>query len=179
MKKEIYKDIPNYEGLYQISNLGNVKSLQNYGNQKERIMKLSIKRGYYEVGLRKNGIKKYYLVHRLVAQTFLDNSNNLPQVNHKDENKLNNYVDNLEWCTASYNNTYGTRLEKVSSTNKLKKKVIQYDINGNKLNTFNSIASASRETNTNITGISNCINNKQKTANNYIWVCESVVMSNA
>lgn len=106
---EIYKDIPGYEGLYQVSNLGNVKSLKNYHKTiKSTILKSFIIRGYYRVELYKNGIGKQLFVHRLVAMTFIPNPNNHPQVNHKDENKLNNSVDNLEWCTAKYNINYGT-----------------------------------------------------------------------
>lgn len=176
--KKSWKSIKGYEGFYEISNYGEIKSLYNYRG-KNNILKPRLKKGYYQIGLRKNGIRKWYAIHRLTAIAFIPNPNNLPQINHKDENKLNNKIDNLEWCTASYNNCYGTRIKRAIKTNKLKKKVIQYDLNGNKLNTFESISSASRETNTNITGISNCINNKIKTSNNYIWVYESEVMLNA
>ena len=174
---EIWKDIQEYEGLYQVSNYGRIKSLHNYRG-KGNILKQSIKRGYYTIGLKKNAIRKWFLVHRLVANAFIPNERNEPQVNHKDENKLNNYADNLEWCTASYNNSYGSRLERVSSSNKLKKKITQYDLDFNKIKTFNSIVSASLETKTNQSDISKCINNKRKTANNYIWVCESEVVPN-
>lgn len=178
MDKIIWKDIKDYEGLYQINNYGEIKSLHNYRG-KGNILTPIIKRGYYEIGLRKNGIRKWHLVHRLVANAFIPNSNNLPQINHKDENKLNNDINNLEWCTVKYNNCYGSRLKRVSNTNKLKKKVIQFDLKGNKLNVFNSIKEASRQTKTDSTDISKCINNKRKTANNFVWVCESVVMPNA
>ena len=112
MKKELWKDIPEYEGLYQVSNYGRIKSLHNYRG-KGNIIKPKIKNNYYQIGLRKNNIRKWFSIHRLVAENFILNSQNLPQVNHKDENKLNNYVDNLEWCTVLYNNTYGTRIDKV------------------------------------------------------------------
>lgn len=179
-KKIIWKDIKGYEGLYQINNYGEVKSLYNYrgvGN----LLKQRIKKGYYTIGLRKNNLRKWYYVHRLVAQAFIPNSNNLPQINHKDENKLNNCVDNLEWCSASYNNSYGNRLEKVSRSNKLKKKVLQFDINGNMLQEYNSIAEASKITNVDRKGISNCINkkNNRKTAGGYIWKLKSEVIYNA
>jgi len=175
--KKIWKTINDYEGLYQVSNYGEIKSLQHYRG-KENILRQRIKRGYYTIGLRKQNKRKWYIVHRLVAMAFIPNPNNLPQINHKDENKLNNNVENLEWCDALYNNCYGKRLNKVSNSNKTKKQVIQYDLNMNKLNIYNSIASASRSTNTNITSISKCINNKRKTANNYIWICKSEVMPN-
>lgn len=178
MKKIIWKDIPNYEGLYQINNFGDIKSLYNYRG-KGNVLKPRLKKGYYQIGLRKNATRQWYAIHRLVAETFIPNPKNLPQVNHKDENKLNNCVENLEWCTVAYNNCYGTRLEKTSNTNKLKKEVTQYDLDGNKLNTFKSIKSASKETKTDFSSISKCINNKRRTANGYIWTCESVVVPNA
>lgn len=101
---EIFKDIAGYEGLYQVSNLGNVKS---FHKGKERILKPGIEQwGYYHVILCKDGIQQKYRLHRLVAEVFLQNPNNLPEVNHKDENKKNNRVDNLEWCTSSYNKRF-------------------------------------------------------------------------
>lgn len=175
----MWKDITGYEGLYQISNYGDVKSFHNYGNQKERIMKLCIKKGYYEVGLRKNGIKKYYLVHKLVANAFIPNPNNLPCINHKDENKLNNNVNNLEWCTYAYNNSYGDRLKRVSISNKLKKEVCKLNINGEILNVYKSIREASRMNNIDFSSISKCINNNRNFAGGYIWKLKSEVMPNA
>lgn len=104
---EIWKDIKSYEGLYKVSNLGRVKSL-NYGRTgKEQILSLVLQNsGYLQVGLCKNGKVKKFKVHRLVAQAFIDNSDNLPQVNHIDQNKLNNQAINLEWCDNQYNTRY-------------------------------------------------------------------------
>ena len=141
---EIWKDIKNYEGYYQVSNFGNIRSLHK--RNKYNLMKLPIKRGYYQIGLRKDGTRKFCQVHRLVAQAFIDNPLNLPQVNHKDENKLNNIVDNLEWCTVSYNNCYGTRLERVSNSCKNKRPVLYYDINKNLIAEYPSLSEASRIT---------------------------------
>ena len=101
-----WKPIKDYEGLYEISNTGEVKSLNL---KKGRILKQHIQRSYLYVGLSKQCKTKLHLVHRLVAKTFIPNPLHLPEVNHKDENKLNNNVDNLEWCTAKYNSNYGTR----------------------------------------------------------------------
>ena len=125
MKKEYWKPVVGYEGHYQVSNFGRVKSLK-FG--KEKILKQYIRGGYYYVCLSKNGIIKKYSVHRLVAQAFLDNPNNLPQINHKDENKTNNNVDNLEWCDAKYNTNFGTCIERRSK--KKSKTVLQYTLDG-------------------------------------------------
>lgn len=130
MKKEIWKDIQGYEGLYQISNLGRIKSLERdiiYSNGKIQHYKGKIltpnsdKDDYKTIKLCKNGIIKRYLVHRLIAITFIPNPDNLPCVNHKDENKQNNNIENLEWCSVAYNNCYGSRLEKLSSKMKGRK----------------------------------------------------------
>lgn len=106
LPKRIWKDIPNYEGMYQVSNLGEVKSL-NYNHTKcAKLLKISIDNyGYGTVTIDGKRVK----VHRLVAQTFIPNPYNLPQVNHKNENKTDNRVSNLEWCDAKYNCNYGTR----------------------------------------------------------------------
>lgn len=102
-EQEIWIDVPNYEGLYQVSNLGNVKSLfrrnKNRVNQ-ERLMKLKLNSsGYYQVWLCKNNHDKGFFVHRLVALAFITNENYLPEVNHIDAVKTNNVVSNLEWCS--------------------------------------------------------------------------------
>ena len=117
--QEIWKDIEGYEGYYQVSNLGRVKSLErktkqhhnSVRTQPERILKSWIKR-YESVILCKDSKTKKVPIHRLVAKAFLPNENNLPEVNHKDENKLNNCADNLEWCTREYNINYGTAIER-------------------------------------------------------------------
>ena len=105
---EIWKDIKGYEGLYQISNKGRVKSLGNNKTKKEKILSPGKHKGYFYVSLYKNRKEKKYSIHRLVAQAFLPNPDNLPVVNHKDENKLNNNVENLEWCTQEYNVNYSS-----------------------------------------------------------------------
>lgn len=106
---EIYKDIEGYEGLYQVSNKGNVKSfVNNNGVSREKVLKPAIRNGYKKVDLCKNKTKKTYSIHRLVAQAFIENPNNYPCINHKDECKTNNVVENLEWCTHKYNTNYGS-----------------------------------------------------------------------
>ena len=117
---EEWRDIEGYEGLYQVSNLGRVRSLNCRGH-KGCIGILTPRldgKGYEMVALYKEGKARNTKVHRLVAQAFIPNPNNYPQVNHKDENKINNNVSNLEWCTVLYNNCYGTRLKRVSDKNK-------------------------------------------------------------
>lgn len=131
--KEIWKDIKGYEGFYQISNLGNVRSLQRKApsgkSVKQIIRKQSIdKNGYCVVGLNKNKTQKTYKVHRLVAIAFIDNPKNLPEVNHKDEDKTNNNVSNLEWCDAKYNLTYGSRKDMFVGTKNNNCKLSEQDV---------------------------------------------------
>lgn len=123
--KEIWKPIPEYEGYYEVSNTGKVKSLTRTIIDKNGVQYTYIGKektpsianhGYYSVTLYKQHQTKTFLIHRLVALVFLPNPNNLPFVNHKDENKLNNNVENLEWCSQEYNNNYGTVNERKSQT---------------------------------------------------------------
>ena len=109
---EIWKDVKDYEGLYQVSNLGRVKSL--YTNSILKGCKHI--NGYLGVNLYKNGSKSTKKIHRLVAQAFIPNPENKSQVNHIDENKTNNMVSNLEWMTAKENSNHGTRTERISKT---------------------------------------------------------------
>ena len=106
----VNKPIRNYEGLYEIDELGNVYSLR-----RNKIMSpVMINSGYKTVKLSKDNHLTRYLVHRLVAETFIPNPDNLPCVNHKDEDKLNNSVENLEWCTYQYNNSYNNKGDRIS-----------------------------------------------------------------
>ena len=124
--EEVWKNVVGYEGLYQVSNLGNVRSVdRNIFNGKTLAKKRGktmksyvVRNGYVSTRLSKNGEVKNCLVHRLVAMAFIPNPNNLPQVNHKDENKQNNHVDNLEWCDRLYNNNYGTAKARHSASKK-------------------------------------------------------------
>lgn len=169
--KEIWKDIKDYEGLYQVSNLGRVKSLVRKLNDgrlwKEMILKQEINQGYARVLLSNNKNKKHKRVHRLVAEAFIPNPNNYPIINHKDENRLNNRVDNLEWCTWKYNSNYGDCNLKIGK--KLSKSVAQYDLNGNLIKKYDSISDVSRKTGYNISYLSNCCNDKYEKAYNYKW----------
>lgn len=120
---EIWKDVPGYEGFYSVSNFGRVKQLKDNRFGKfidcDKIKKLTPdKDGYLRTSLTKDKKEKKFMVHRLVAMTFIPNPYNYPQVNHKDEVKNNNCVDNLEWCTEEYNANYGTRTERILESNK-------------------------------------------------------------
>lgn len=171
MKKEIWKDIKDYEGLYQVSNFGRIKSLSRKGTY-ARILKPSTnKDGYLQVHLCKNGKLKTFLVHRLVAEAFLDNPNNLPQVNHKDENPQNNNVENLEFCSAKYNTNFGNRNKKIAekmTNGKLSKKVLQYTLDGQFVREWESTAECGRN-GFNQGHICSCCQGKIKKHHNFIW----------
>lgn len=108
---EIWKDIKDYEGLYQVSNLGRVRNIRH---NKNKILKPIYHKKYYQITLSKNNIRVQYRIHRLVATAFIPNPENLPEVNHKDENKVNNCVSNLEWCDSKYNNNYNNKGKRIS-----------------------------------------------------------------
>lgn len=150
---EKWKFIDGYN-RYQVSTLGRVKSFAQ--SKVGKLLTLSTDhKGYNVVTLYDNtGNRKTIKVHRLVAMAFLVNPKDLPEVNHKDENKTNNCVDNLEWCSTHYNNLYGTRIERASLSNQCcattSKKVYSVDLNGN-IEYFNSIGEAER-----ITGLNHC-----------------------
>ena len=126
LAKEEWRDIPGYEGIYLVSNLGRIKSQPRHGT-KVGIRKLRKHIGYWGINLTKDGITKHYLVHRLVALAFISNPQNLPCINHKDESRDNNRVENLEWCTHKYNLTYGTarKRQKESRANNPNDKLIR------------------------------------------------------
>lgn len=179
---EIWRDIKGYEGLYQVSNFGRVRSLDRIvnGNWKNpnikrngKILKINIlPSGYCRVLLSKDGKTKLHYVHRLVATAFIPNPNNYPCVNHKDENKQNNCVENLEWCTQKYNNNYRNRQKKIAKKNtngKMSKPVLQYDLQGNFIKEWPSIMEIERQLGFDQGYISNCCNGKYKTAYGYIW----------
>ena len=113
---EVWKDIPGYETLYQVSNFGRVKSYERNGTKGGILKPTKNKLGYMRIGLSKSNKKNYFSVHRLVALTFIPNPYNLPIINHKNEIKHDNRVENLEWCTHEYNNNYGTIKQKISKS---------------------------------------------------------------
>lgn len=162
---EVFLDIPNYEGLYQISNFGRVR-------RNGKILKpAKDTNGYLQVGLCKNGIRKNARIHRLVALTFLPNPNNYPEINHKNEDKTNNVVENLEWCTREYNINYGSRNEKASERiSEIKSKpVLQFDKEGNFIKEWIGQSEASRRLNIPQGNISKCCLGSRNSAGGYIF----------
>ena len=174
MTEEIWKDIAGYEGKYQVSNLGRVKSLWKNKLMCPRANKL----GYYQIYLYSDSkTRKMYSVHRLVATAFIDNSDNLPLVNHKDENPSNNCVENLEWCTNKYNVCYGNAISKAIETRSLRnrktapKAILQYTKEGIFIKEFKSLSDAARELKIGFGHLWGCLNKKYgcKTAGGFIW----------
>ena len=146
LNNEQWKDIFGYDGVYQVSDLGRVRS-NKYG--KTMIRRASKdKDGYLFIGLWKDGKQKTVKVHRLVAQAFIENYNIFNnEVNHKDENKQNNNVENLEFCDIKYNSNFGTRNERIAAKNtngKLSKPVLQYDLEGNFIKEWRSTRECER-----------------------------------
>ena len=185
-KTEIWKDIEGYEGKYQVSNLGRVRSLDRYQYRANPntgkpyktfkagvVLKEQVgNNGYLRVKIfDADNHQKMALVHRLVAKAFIPNYQNLPEVNHKDENKSNNRADNLEWCTQSYNVTYnGLQARRYESGGgRRKRPVEQLTADGQHVATFGSMSEASEMTGVNIHHIYNCCSGRQHTAKGYRW----------
>ena len=182
MEKEIWKDVVGYEGYYQISSLGRVKrlrrtqtdSLGRLMTYKERFLKISVSRrtGYPYVGLSKGSKRETKNIHSLIADAFIPNPNNLPCVNHIDENRRNSVLSNLERCTYSYNNSYGSavkkRLETYRKNSKGKHKLIyQFNLDGRLLNVYDcGVKSLSKQLGYDI---DTCLTGNSKTAHGYVF----------
>ena len=168
--KEEWRDIEGYSGLYQVSNLGRVKSLNYNRTGLEKILK-PIKDGkkYLCVNLCKQGKQKHHKVHRLVGQAFIDNPNNYPQLNHIDEDKTNNQITNLEWCTAAYNNNYGTRTKRSAASRinhpKHSKQVLCVETSV----VYLSTNEVERQLGFGHSHISSCCRGKRKTCGGFHW----------
>lgn len=175
--KEIWKDVSGYEGLYQVSNLGRIKSSERHGNFNKNHILIGGKdtKGYRVVSLTKNGKGLTKKVHRLVAQAFILNPKNLPQINHIDGNKQNNTIKNLEWCDNAYNYKHSVqnklRINSIKELKKLakkrEKKVYQYNSEHNLIAEYDSITKAQRKTK--VSHISDCCLGKIKRAGGYFW----------
>ena len=161
---EIWKDIVGYDGLYQVSNLGRVRSLIS-----EKILKASDNgTGYFTVGLHKDGKSKMRTVHRLVAEAFVSNPNNLPQVNHIDGCKSNNQVDNLEFCDNSHNMKHAYSLgliERPYGRKQRSKRILCVELN----RCFIDSIEASKELNINSAHIRDCCRGERKHCGGYTW----------
>ena len=165
---EEWKPIQGYEGIYEISNYGRIKSIARSGNNrtlKDRIMKQHKgKTGYKQVRLCKDNHTKLWKVHVLIARAFIENHCNLPIVNHKDGNKENNEISNLEWCTYSHNikHAYDFGLRKMS-------KITQRKTDGTMVKVWRCMSEASRETGINLSHICDCCNKKRAQAGGFLW----------
>lgn len=190
---EIWKDIAGYEGLYQVSNLGNVKSLEHEIPQvrrttpliyhhKETMLKKHSDGRYLSVVLQRDGGRKRKLIHRLVAEAFIPNPNNFETINHKDEDKTNNYVDNLEWMSLQDNLLYGTRLERIRKKNlnnpKRAKRIGQYTMDGTLICEYPSYCETRRSGYYNIWGTVHNSHNRHQ-AYGYVWKELDVLESEA
>lgn len=176
---KLWKPLFEYENLYEISNQGDIRSLRT-----GKLRKLQVnKEGYYSITLLKNKHCKTCRVHKLVMETFKPERKSFKKmynesagdidkrdlvINHKDENKLNNDVDNLEWCTVTYNNNYG-------SLSKRRKKILQYDSQGNFIREWDCIKHASESTKIYRTNISECCRKLRKQAGGYVWEYKSSI----
>lgn len=178
---EEWRDIQGYEGLYQVSNLGRVKSLARTicmasdsktlrpytYRRKERVMSAGVCRGYCNIPLKKNGESQTHLIHRLVASAFIPNPNGYQEINHKDRNPLNNCVDNLEWCSRLYNVHYDGAIERQHA--KISKPVCQFTMDGIPIAKYASICEASRQTGIGVNLISQAARGIFSQAKGFIW----------
>lgn len=172
--KEEWKNIVGYEGLYEVSNLGNIISLENKSNHKKvKYLKCSkTKSGYLRAYLYKNKKRKCYMLHRLVALAFIPNPHNLPQINHIDGNKKNNKVENLEWCTQRDNNIHAI-VNGLNSTQKAVEKNEKPIILMNNNTRYRSMMDACRDLKLNVANVSRVCNGKLKHTKGYVFKLES------
>ena len=172
---EIWKDIPEYEGIYQINNFGIVKRIERKSKYrknvkiKEKIIKEYIGTwGYKMVSLYKNNHQKTEFVHRLIAKTFIQNPNNYPVINHKDGNKLNNNINNLEWCTVSHNNKEAYRIG-IKKPRVNAKKILQLTKDNKIIKEWNSASEVQKKLGYSQGNICEVCNGRRNSANGYVW----------
>lgn len=163
--KEEWRDVVGYEGLYMVSNMGNVYS----HIRKKPLVKTLGEKGYYTVSLFRNRKRKEAKVHRLVAMAFIPNEENFDCINHKDECRTNNVVSNLEWCTKAYNNRYGTA--RFRAAKKRQKKIVQCTKSGEVIREWDSIKDAAETLGINRSNICQCCktNKKYSCAGGFVW----------
>ena len=173
MQKVIWRPIKGYEGLYEISNLGKIKSNFRQGSTTDFLKISNNGNGYMMVRLCKNGKAKKYYLHRLLAQTFIDNPEDKPQVNHINENRSDNRLENLEWVTQKENNNHGNHNlnAAISKRSGKAKKIVQLDLDGNELGRFDFLIEAAKTVNGNSINISRAARNirNRETAYGYKW----------
>lgn len=168
--QEIWKDVVGYEGLYQVSNLGSVRSLRS--GKPKPLKQRPDADGYKTLDFCVYGVQQTFKVHRLVAEAFIPNFKNLPEINHKDENKANNRVDNLEWCTHEYNCEYGTvkeRISKAKTNGKGSRTVLQYTLDGSFVAEYPSTKEVERQLGFFATHIARCCRGVRPTAHGFVW----------
>lgn len=164
---EIWHEVYGFDHLYEISSLGRLRTKyagkRGYTNEYHYIEPLNNGNGYLRFNLRCNKTQRTVYVHKLVAEYFIDNPYGYTEVNHKDENKKNNCVDNLEWCSHIYNTNYGTMPDKIRHKKSKRIKCVETN------QVFGSLKEAAEVMNVSNTSISNCINRRSKTAAGYTW----------
>lgn len=161
---EEWRPVVGYEGLYEVSNLGRIRRV--------RLMSPTIKKhGYVQVSLMDaHGVRKSYRLHRLVAEAFISNPDSKPQVNHRDENTLNNRADNLEWATPAENTNYGSRTERAMAKNGSRTPILQIDPHSLAVVAeYRSQSAAAKATGIGLSSINACLRGVQKHAGGYIW----------
>lgn len=163
---EEWRDVVGFEGLYLVSNLGNI-----FSKSKKRLLKFKNNKGYYNVSLSKNGKPHHKIVHRLVAEAFIPNPEGFREINHKDEDKTNNHVDNLEWCDSKYNLNYGNR--RLIAAEHTKKPVFQCDMCGNIIKEWSGAIDASKALKINFRGISRCAHGLRRQYMGFKWFFKS------